>query len=97
MSPAVVNVLLDYVLRKNNNRLSRAYIETIAGQWKRAGLKNASEAMDFAEKENKKLSKKFNKSEESNTEPVWFNKDNQKEELTKEEQMEVENLFKEFK
>ena len=49
------------------------------------------------EKENKKLSKKFNKSEESNTEPVWFNKDNQKEELTKEEQMEVENLFKEFK
>ena len=40
MSPAVVNVLLDYVLRKNNNRLSRAYIETIAGQWKRAGLKN---------------------------------------------------------
>ena len=97
MSPAVVNVLLDYVLRKNNNRLSRAYIETIAGQWKRAGLKNASEAMDFAEKENKKLSKKFNKNEESNTEPVWFNKDNQKEELTKEEQMEVENLFKEFK
>lgn len=97
MSPAVVNVLLDYVLRKNNNRLSRAYIETIAGQWKRAGLKNASEAMDFAEKENKKLSKKFNKSEESSIEPVWFNKDNQKEELTKEEQMEVENLFKEFK
>ena len=57
MPPAVVNVLLDYVLRKNNNRLSRAYIETIAGQWKRAGLKNASEAMDFAEKENAKFNK----------------------------------------
>ena len=50
MPPAVVNVLLDYVLRKNNNKLATNYIEAIAGQWKRAGLKNAKEAMDFAEK-----------------------------------------------
>lgn len=96
MPPAVVNVLLDYVLRKNNNRLSRAYIETIAGQWKRAGLKNASEAMDFAEKENKKMSKKLT-TNKTTQEPVWFNKDNQKQELSKEEQAEIENLFKEFK
>ena len=97
MPPAVVNVLLDYVLRKNNNRLSRAYIETIAGQWKRAGLKNASEAMDFAEKENNKLTKKLSNKEHTSNEPVWFNKDNQKQELTVEEQQEMENLFKEFK
>ena len=97
LPPAVVNVLLDYVLRKNNNRLSRAYIETIAGQWKRAGLKNASEAMDFAEKENNKLTKKLSNKEHTSNEPVWFNKDNQKQELTVEEQQEMENLFKEFK
>lgn len=97
MPPAVVNVLLDYVLRKNNNRLSRAYIETIAGQWKRAGLKNASEAMDFAEKENNKLTKKLSNKEHTSNEPVWFNKANQKQELTVEEQQEMENLFKEFK
>ena len=97
MPPAVVNVLLDYVLRKNNNSLSRAYIETIAGQWKRAGLKNASEAMDFAEKENNKLTKKLSNKEHTSNEPVWFNKDNQKQELTIEEQQEMENLFKEFK
>ena len=97
MPPAVVNVLLDYVLRKNNNRLSRAYIETIAGQWKRAGLKNASEAMDFAEKENNKLTKKLSNKEHTSNEPVWFNKDSQKQELTVEEQQEMENLFKEFK
>ena len=30
MPPAVVNVLLDYVLRKNNNKLATNYIETIA-------------------------------------------------------------------
>ena len=97
MPPAVVNVLLDYVLRKNNNRLSRAYIETIAGQWKRAGLKNASEAMDFAEKENAKFNKKLTTNKKEIKDPVWLNKDNQKEELTEEEQKEIENLFKEFK
>ena len=97
MPPAVVNVLLDYVLRKNNNRLSRAYIETIAGQWKRAGLKNASEAMDFAERENNKMNKKFSNKEHVTNEPIWFNKDKEKEELTLEEQQEMENLFKEFK
>lgn len=97
MPPAVVNVLLDYVLRKNNNRLSRAYIETIAGQWKRAGLKNASEAMDFAEKENAKFNKKLATNKNNIKDPVWLNKDNQKEELTEEEQKEIEDLFKEFK
>ena len=97
MPPAVVNVLLDYVLRKNNNRLSTSYIETIAGQWKRAGLKNASEAMEFAEKENKKLSKKIVSKNKENVEPVWFNKVSEKKELTKEEQEELESLFKEFK
>ena len=97
MPPAVVNVLLDYVLRKNNNRLSRAYIETIAGQWKRAGLKNASEAMEFAEKENAKFNKKIASNKKEIKDPVWLNKDNQKENLTEEEQKEIENLFKEFK
>ena len=97
MPPAVVNVLLDYVLRKNNNRLSTSYIETIAGQWKRAGLKNASEAMEFAEKENKKLSKKIVSKNKENIESVWFNKVSEKKELTKEEQEELESLFKEFK
>ena len=97
MTPAVVNVLLDYVLRKNNNRLSQAYIETIAGQWKRAGLKTAAEAMDFAEKENKRMSKKIAVEPKSDKEPVWFNTINEKEELTSEEQKELETLFEEFK
>ena len=98
MPPAVVNVLLDYVLRKNNNRLSTAYIEAIAGQWKRAGLKTASEAMDFAEKENQKFNKKvITSKKKENPEPVWFNKISEKEELTKEEKEELESLFKEFK
>lgn len=95
MPPAVVNVLLDYVLRKNNNKLATNYIETIAGQWKRAGLKNAKEAMDFAEKENKKFTKKM--VSPVNKEPVWFNTVQEKEDITESDKEELENLLKEFK
>ena len=97
LPPAVVNVLLDYVLRKNNNRLSTGYIEAIAGQWKRAGLKTAVDAMEFAEKENKKLTKKMDISNSKTNEPVWFNTNQEKEDMTEEEQQELDNLFKEFK
>lgn len=96
MPPAVVNVLLDYVLRKNNNKLATNYIETIAGQWKRAGLKNASEAMDFAEKENKKFTKKLD-TVKASKEPVWFNKVEKIEEMSDADKKELENLLKEFK
>ena len=38
LTPAVVNVLVDYVLKINNNKLTRSYVETIAGQWKRENI-----------------------------------------------------------
>jgi len=95
LTPAVVNVLIDYVLRKNNNRLIAGYIEAIAGQWKRAGLKTATEAMEFAEKEHKKLVKKEPK-EKVKKEPVWFNKVLNSEEIDETEQKELEDLLKEF-
>ncbi len=97
MPPAVVNVLLDYVLKKNNNKLSTNYIETIAGQWKRANLKNALEAMNFAEKEDRRLSKKLNPVKKETKEPIWFNKVNEKGEISEEDKNELENLLKEFK
>lgn len=97
MPPAVVNVLIDYVLRKNNNKLSSGYIEAIAGQWKRSNLKTAKDAMDFAEKENNKLIKKMNPTKKETKEPVWFNKVNVPEEMSEEEKQELENMLKEFK
>lgn len=98
LTPAVVNVLIDYVLRKNNNKLTEAYVETIAAQWKRAGIKTAEEAMDFAEKEHKKMTKKDVKKEVKNVSatPIWFDKKIQDEELSKEEEEELKNLLKEF-
>ena len=99
LQPAVVNVLIDYVLKKNNNKLTSSYVETIAGQWKRAGLKTAQEAMEFAEKEHKKMLKKkdVKNSVKEVKVPIWFDKEIEKEEVSAEEAQELEELFKEFR
>lgn len=100
LTPAVVNVLIDYCLKVNNNKLSASYVETIAGQWKRTGIKTAREAMEFAEKEykkaNKNKEKKTNKNVSNNNAPVpiWFDKKIEKEEITEEERQELEELLK---
>ncbi len=97
LQPAVVNVLIDYVLKKNNNKLSTNYVEAIAGQWKRAGLKTAQEAMSFAEKEHKKMSKKKEYKQKEEKVPIWFDKQIEKESVSDEEAQELEELFKEFR
>lgn len=98
LTPAVVNVLLDYCLRKNNNKLTNNYVETIAAQWKRADLKTAEEAMLFAEKEHKKsLKKTAVKENQATIEPAWFNKNIEKTEVSKQEEEELHELLKEFK
>ena len=76
LNPAVVNVLIDYVLRTNNNKLVKSFIETIAGQWKRSGIETALEAMQMAEKEHKKKYKnQSTKTVKQSKEivPAWFN------------------------
>ena len=95
LPPAVVNVLIDYCLKKNNNQLATSYVETIAGQWKRADLKTAAEAMEFAEKEHKRMSKK-EPAKVVKKEPVWFNKNIEEEKVSDAEAKELEDLFKEF-
>ena len=97
LPPAVVNVLIDYVLRKNNNKLTEAYVETIGAQWKRANLKTAKEAMEFAEKEHKKLTKKEPISKKTVVEtPIWFDKKITDEDLSQAEEEELKNFLKEF-
>lgn len=100
LQPAVVNVLVDYVLKKNNNKLNQAFVETIAGQWKRNGVETAKEAMELAIQENKKINKKIetktNKKVSPKT-PVWFNETIEKEEISEEERKELTELLKEFR
>lgn len=95
MPPAVINVLIDYTLRINDNKLTKAFIETIAGQWVRLGIKTASSAMAQAEKEYKKKPKREVKKETKL--PSWFNNQIKDEEISAEEKAELEELLKEFR
>lgn len=100
LKPGVVNVLLDYVLKTNNNKLTRNLVETIAGQWQRLKIDTVEEAMEVAEKEHKKYNrnkaqvKVHNKKEEHI--PEWFDKEIKKTE-DKELQAEMDELLKEYK
>ena len=97
LKPGVVNVLIDYALRVNNNKLNKNFIETIAGQWKRLNIETAEGAMNRASKEskNKKVKDTIYKKKDV-TLPEWFDKENTKEEISKEEEDEVKNLLKDF-
>ena len=104
MKPGVVNVLIDYVLRVNNQKFTKSYIETVASQWVRLNIETVEDAMKTAEKEHKKLKKlvegkKVTKNYTSKKEeslPSWFDKEMESKEITKEEQEELDNLLKEF-
>lgn len=100
LKPAVVNVLIDYTLKKNNNKLSVAFVETVAGHWKRQGVETASDAMTLAEKENKKYNKELPKTTRTVSkmeEPVWFHETLEKEEMSEEERSEMESILNKYK
>lgn len=97
LNPAVVNVLIDYTLKTNNNKLIKSYIETIAGQWKRSGVETASEAMDLAEKEHKKKYKKAEGSKKTSIAPAWFNESIKSSNNDNEDDEEFKNMIEEFR
>lgn len=96
LNPGVVNVLIDFVLRTNNQKLTKVYIDTIAGQWSRLGIKTVEDAMNLATSEHKKkYSRKTNITQKSV--PEWFDKNIEKKESTEEELKEMEELLKEYR
>lgn len=96
-NPAVCNVLIDYILKTQNNRLVKSYVEVVAGEWKRANLETAKEAMEYAEKSHKKFKRiKPVKTKKEETTPDWFNKNLEKEELSSETKEELEDFLKEY-
>ena len=106
LNPGVVNVLIAYVLKINNEQLKKSYVETIAGQWKRLNIETVEEAMRITEKEHKKNKKILNKDKvknvnsrikvKNNDTPVWFNKEIQKEDVTEEESEELAKILEEL-
>ena len=99
LSPGVVNVLIDYVLKTNDKKLNRDFIEAIAGQWKRLNIETVKEAMEICRKEHKKVEKKVSVSvkkkdlKKDDDLPEWFNKDV---ESNKENVDELVEILKDF-
>ena len=96
LKPGVVNVLIDYVLKTNDNKLNRSLVETIAGQWSRKNIETVEDAMEIARKNHNKITphKKINK---TSIVPTWLDKNITMEEATTEEQEAMEDLLKEYK
>ena len=99
LNPGVINVLIDYVLKVNNKKLNKDYIETIVGQWKRLKVETVVDAMEVCKKEHKKFKKIISKNEvnldSKVTEeiPIWFDKNQEKEENGLDE---LNDVLKEF-
>lgn len=105
MKPGVVNVLIDYVLKVNDQKFTRNYVETVAAQWNRLNIETAEEAMRAAEKEHKKLKKILTKDKDSSSKkykpkeevlPSWFDKKIEGGTLSKEEEEEYDKLINGF-
>lgn len=54
----VINILLEYVMFKNNMQLPRAYIEEIASNWKKLKLSSAEEAYHYIKNLDKQTAEK---------------------------------------
>lgn len=105
MKPGVVNVLIAYVLKVHDNKLTRNYVETVAAQWGKLNIETVEDAMRVAEKEHKKIKKLMNKDKEKGIKgykmkeealPSWFNQKIEHEDITKEEEEEFDKLLKDF-
>ena len=106
LNPGVVNVLISYVLKINNQKLSKGYIETIVGQWKRLNIETVEDAMRITEKEHKRVKRLISKntpnapkkssSPKEEPLPAWFDKELEKEDLSQEESAEMSKILGEI-
>ena len=96
LKPGVVNVLLDYVLKSNNNKLVKNYIELIAEQWSRSKIETVESAMDFALKEDKQKKTKTKQKKVIEQKPSWFNKEIKGLEAKEDEVEEINKILSEY-
>ena len=89
MEPEVINVLISYVLKVNNQKFTKNYVETIAGQWLRLGIKTAEAAMKHCmnfQNTNKTKTKVVSSKKQEEIVPEWFDQKQEKE-LTNDESL----------
>ena len=100
LKPGVVNVLVDYVLKTYDKKLTRARVETIAGEWSRKQIETVEEAMEIAKKTHKASLKKSHPRNNQVIEkevPIWFNQNIEVNSATDEERQAIEDMLKEYR
>lgn len=95
-SKGVINVIVDYVLHKNNNILSRNYCEKIAASLAREGVENSIDAMNYLNSLNSESKKKKESYKDKN-----YDVENEGEKKTSGEeddisQDEIDEIFSKF-
>ena len=89
LTPGVVNVLIDYSLKKSNNKLVKKFVEQTSAQWKRSKIETVSDAMDMAISENN--NKIYKKQKNIEDVPEWFDRDIDDQLLSEEEIAKLES------
>lgn len=72
MKPEVVNVLIEYVLEKTNQRFSKSYVEKIASVWVRLNIDTSEKALAHIKEEEQKPIKTKKKEL-----PEWFQQEDE--------------------
>ena len=91
LNPGVVNVLIDFVLKINNNKLVKSYVDKIASQWAKSKIETVEDAMEISLKEYKG-SKQYKKPK-IEEKPDWFDKDIEENKASEDEIKELEELL----
>lgn len=99
LKPGVVNVLVDYVLKINNNKLTKGFVEVIAAQWKKEGIETVLDAMNLAKREYEIRNKVNSKGKVTSNKitPKWINEEIKADIATEEEIKEFEKMLGEIK
>lgn len=84
LKPGVVNVLIDYVLKINKNKLVKPFVEQIATQWSRSNINMVADAIEFAKSENNSKPTKQPKTKAKKL-PTWLDSEIEAELMSEEE------------
>jgi len=96
LNAGVVNVLVDYVLKINNNKLTKNFVDAIASQWAKSKIETVEEAMDLAEKEYKSKKNIVKKDKKLENKPDWFDKEITEVKASDEDIEELEQILSKF-
>lgn len=94
MQPEVVNVLIEYVLEKTGQKLSKAYVERVAGTWIRLRIDTWEKAKEqiALEQEPQKTKRQYGKKEKQL--PDWYEQSNNEDDNSVVDEAELQELMR---